>query len=538
MRLHIKKTQELNGQANIAGSKSHAIRALFFDLLAGGGSEIKNLPKNEDVRTAIRITKEFQQGLPLKLQKNKVFTGDSGLTTRFLLPVLGLREDHQNPVEFEMGRQMRTRPVQPLIDALNQLGMEIELPIVKGQLKGGKAEIFGETSQYLSALLMALPCAENDSEITVKDLQETPYVEMTLSWLTDLGIEWRREGDTFYIKGGQKYKPFKKAIPGDYSSAAFLLAAGALVPGGIKVEGLDSADDQSDKAIVNLLANAWQRGRTEIDCKEFPDLLPILAVVATQKEGQTKLWNVAHARLKETDRIHSMAVELAKMGAKIEEVEDGLIIQRSDLKGAELLSHGDHRTAMALAIAGMLANGETIVHGAECIRKTFPEFVDVMQKLGAKMQIRSHVAMMGFKNVGKTRVGRRLAYDLDMPFVDLDEFIEERHGKSGKKIVEEHGERFFRELEHEALKKVLSETDSCVLALGGGTPIYKKNRKLLKNVYMIHVTDTPQRVLTRIKDEGRPAFFGPGSLEQNFEKFWAERMPIYEELADKTLKNV
>ncbi len=538
MRLHIKKTQELNGQAKIAGSKSHAIRALFFDLLAGGGSEIKNLPKNEDVKTAVRVTKEFAAGLPLKLKRNKIFTGDSGLTTRFLLPILGLREDYEKPVQFEMGQQMRTRPVQPLINALNQLGMEIELPVVKGQLKGGKAKIFGETSQYLSALLMALPCAENDSEITVENLQETPYVEMTLNWLTELGIEWKREGDTFYIKGGQTYKLFKKTIPGDYSSAAFLIAAGALVPGEIEIEGLDAEDPQSDRAIVDLLENAWSGENTEIDCNAFPDLLPVLAVIGTQMPGSTKLFNVANARLKETDRIHSMAVELAKMGVKIEEVEDGLIVQRSDLKGAELLSHGDHRTAMALAIAGMLADGETIVHGAEYIRKTFPEFVDVMQKLGANMQIRSHVALMGFKNVGKTRVGRRLAYDLDMPFVDLDEFVEQKYGKSGKKIVEENGEKFFRELEHEALKKVLSETDSCVLALGGGTPIYKKNRRLLKNVYLIHVTDTKERVLARIKDEGRPAFFGPGSLEQNFEKFWAERIPVYEELADKTLKNV
>jgi 3-phosphoshikimate 1-carboxyvinyltransferase len=571
VKLHIQKNGSLKGEAHIPGSKSHAIRAIFFNLLAGGGSDLKNLPENRDVRAAERVAGCFQPGFPLKLKGapsskvRRIFTGNSGLTTRFLIPILGLRENTKCPVIVELGEQMQSRPIAPLINALNELGMKVEKSSddclkVSGRLTGGKAQIDGLSSQYLSALLIALPCTEKDSEITVKNLQEKSYVDMTLDWLEELGIKISQEisqeesqenAITFKIPGRQSYKAFTKTITGDYSSAAFIRAAAELTPGSkVAITGLDPNDTQPDKALEEIIQKVKAEHRTqdspqasenlsrEIDCNAFPDLLPVLAVLATTWPGETHLTNLANARIKEADRLKSMAAGLRALGAKITELPDSLTVQQSQLRGAEVEGYEDHRTVMALAIAGLTADGETIVTNGYAIRKTFPEFVRILSNLGANIQIRSHITMIGFKSVGKTRVGRRLSYDLDLPFVDLDEYINQRHGESCRKIVEEHGEAYFRKLETEALHKVLSEPDSSVIALGGGTPMTSENRQLLEKTFCIHVTDTKDRVFQRIKEGGRPAFFGPGHLRTVFDQLWEERSSVYKELADRTFKNV
>jgi 3-phosphoshikimate 1-carboxyvinyltransferase len=226
---------------------------------------------------------------------------------------------------------------------------------------------------------------------------------MTLDWLTRQGIRFEANGLTsFRIPPRQKYHAFKRQVPGDFSSATFFLVAGAVTDSDVTLLGLDMADEQGDREVVRMLeamgaeVSVSMTGvrirRRTLDAQEFdlnatPDALPAMAVAASLAKGETRLVNVAQARVKETDRIAVMAAELRKMGAKIKEREDGLVIRGGRLKGAEVCGHNDHRVVMALAVAGLAAEGETTIDTAECAAVTFPNFVELMQKLGGRMRM-------------------------------------------------------------------------------------------------------------------------------------------------------
>jgi len=352
-------------------------------------------------------------GLSIKAE-GRVHTGNSGVTTHFLMPVMGLRGSKAGMITFDCGAQMKERPVESLVSALQDLGLKVKseyghCPLrISGELMGGKTSVEGRNSQYLSSLLISLPCAPNDSVVMVNDLKERPYVEMTESWLREQGIAYAHEKkngrDTYRIKGGQSYKPFTKTIPGDFSSASYLIAAGVLFDGEVVLKGLDVNDPQGDRALVELLkemgARIEMKGNSmsiqgkhplkgiKIDASAIPDLVPTLAVIGTQAKGKTEIVNVGQARIKETDRLRSMTEGLTAMGAKVIEGNDSLIVQGGKLYGAKVHGYNDHRTVMALTLAGLLADGETWIDTAEAIEKTFPEFVMVMKKLGAQLNLK------------------------------------------------------------------------------------------------------------------------------------------------------
>jgi 3-phosphoshikimate 1-carboxyvinyltransferase len=429
MILSVQKTANLTGEVVLPSSKSQSIRGLVFALLASGVSRLSNPLDSDDMQDAIAACRQLgaeiefndaevqltSKGLPLTTTVSEVYTGNSGITTRFLMPLLGFRKNHHEPIFLDCGAQMRARPIHGLVDALKHLGLKIQylkqenqLPIaISGQLLGGVATVPGLTSQYLSALLIALPCAPLDSEIRVHDLHERPYMEMTLNWLRGQQIHFQhlrqKEWDIFQIQGRQTYQPCNTMIPGDFSSASYFIAAGALNGGEVSLLGLDPDDPQGDKRLIAILQemgadiqfNAKRlmiRGGRPlkglvIDANDIPDLLPTLAVVGCVAAGKTIIKNVPQARIKETDRIHSMTEGLRRLGATIDEAADGMTIYQSKLCGALLNGYEDHRTVMALALAGMLADGCTKISDAEAINKTFPSFVTLLNTLGAKMEI-------------------------------------------------------------------------------------------------------------------------------------------------------
>lgn len=273
--------------------------------------------------------------------------------------------------------------------------------IVKGKIKGGFTDLDSITSQYLSALLINAPLFEKDTEINITRLNEIPYVDITLWWLDKFGIKYENNNyKSFYIKGGQRYNAIDATIPGDFSSATFFAVQAAISGGEFTLENLDINDPQGDKEVFSILGDMGAsvkvedgsitikgnglKGR-EIDMNAIPDALPAMAVAACFAEGVTKLVNVPQARLKETDRIKVMCEELSKMGADIKELEDGLVIKRSNLKGCRLKGYDDHRIVMALSLAGLNAEGETTIDTAEAIKVTFPEYVELMKNSGADM---------------------------------------------------------------------------------------------------------------------------------------------------------
>jgi len=422
VKLIVKKTNTLSGQAVIPGSKSHTIRAVIIGSLAEGLSHIKQPLYSADTEAAVEACQAL--GAEIILEKNiwivKGFSGvprrpgkvldlrNSGTSLNLITGVVSLG-DFETILDGD--QSLRSRPVQPLLDALNLLGAQgVSLrgngcpPIkIKGKIKGGHTRVEGKSSQFVSSLLLCTPLAQQDTEIEVIQLQERPYVEMTLHWLSEQGIHYQKNDSLswFRIPGRQKYQPFEKTIPGDWSSATFLLAAGALTDSDIIIKGLDRQDTQGDQVIVQYLKKmgaeiSWTekglriQGRTlkgtNLDLNNTPDALPALAVLGCLAEGETKLYNVAHARIKETDRIKVMAKELSKMGAQIKELPDGLLIRQSKLKGIQVNGHSDHRVVMALALAGLVSEGTTTITTAEAVSVTFPDFVEIMKNLGAHIK--------------------------------------------------------------------------------------------------------------------------------------------------------
>ena len=254
----------------------------------------------------------------------------------------------------------------------------------------------------MTALLFACPFAKNDTEIFPIDLQEKPYVEITLGWLKRLGVEVEAADDMSYFKVpcGQKFKAFDWTIPADFSSATFPLGAGAIAGGEVRIKNLDFNDLQGDKAVFGYVeqfgakvehlteftrVSPGKLNAVELDLNSTPDALPLLAVVAACAEGTSRFVNVAQARIKETDRITCMTCELRKMGIDVQELSDGMIVKGGKLKGAELEGYDDHRIVMALTVAALVADGDSVINDAESAAVTYPGFISDFQSLGANI---------------------------------------------------------------------------------------------------------------------------------------------------------
>jgi 3-phosphoshikimate 1-carboxyvinyltransferase len=420
MRINTQRST-LRGEVLIPASKSHTIRAVVIAGLAHGKSTIHNPLVASDCLAAVGAAHLFGAKIDLgdcwkvegvggvpRVPENVVDTRNSGTTLNFSMGTASLVE---GTTVLTGDEQIVRRPVQPLIEALNGLGAEAcstrnnGLPpvIVRGRLKGGKTRFRGIISQYLSSLLIHCPLIERDSEVEVYDVLEKPYIQMTLGWLNRQGIRYEASSDfTHYrVFGGQSYHGQEVTIPGDFSSATFFLVAGSIMDGDITLLGLDMADAQGDKQVVNYLKEMGARidveengirvrggslRGVELDMADTPDALPAMAVAGCFARGKTTIRNVANARLKETDRISVMAKELGCLGAKVEELPDGFIVHESKLRGCPLKGYGDHRVVMALAVAGLAIPGQTEVDRAEAVEVTFPNFVELMQKLGGRIR--------------------------------------------------------------------------------------------------------------------------------------------------------
>jgi len=421
MELIVEKSR-LQGEVTIPASKSHTIRALVVATLADGVSEILHPLDSGDTVACVNVCRALGAEIELGEQwtvrgtggrvqtpDNVIDVGNSGTTLYLTLGTAALGEGY---AVFTGDEQIRSRPAQPLLDALNALGGELfstrgngRAPIVvKGPLRGGSVSIPCPTSQYLSSLLLNCPLAAGETTIEVLSLNEQPYVYMTLSWLDEQGIHYTREGlDRFVIPGGQRYHAYRQSVPGDFSSATFFLCAAAITGGDLLLKGLDMNDSQGDKAVVGMLEAMGARVEVrpegiriqggelqgmELDLNATPDALPALAVTGCFARGETRLVNVPQARLKETDRLAVMHEVLTALGGQVEELEDGLIIRESRLRGTAVPGHGDHRVVMALAVAGLGAEGQTVIDTAEAMRITCPNFVDLMTSVGGRMEVR------------------------------------------------------------------------------------------------------------------------------------------------------
>lgn len=417
--------RNLSGRLSVPGSKSHTIRAVLISMMADGVSMIRNPLPSEDCVSATRAAKalgakiKIEKGLwtvegnpeGLKTPEDVIDCGNSGTTFYFVTAISGTLSDY---VVLTGDYQIRRRPVKQLLGAISDLGafavttrsdVDAAPVIVKGPMKPGRIVFGGKMSQYISGMLLASARLSGTTRIEVEQAIERPYLQMTVDWISEHGIEidYDRDNYSFFeVRGPQKYKTVNSTIPSDWESVAFPLVAALVTDSELIIEDLDISGSQGDAVIVDIMKEMGgdvtlngdgnyltARGGNRlkgisIDCSDIPDALPILSVAACFAQGDTILTGVESIRVKETDRVEVMKRELSKMGASIEDRPDRMIIHGGKkLHGRKVESHDDHRVAMSLAVAGLFSDGVTEVSNAECVSVSFPGFFELMNTVGA-----------------------------------------------------------------------------------------------------------------------------------------------------------
>ncbi len=419
---------EVRGSVEVPPSKSYTHRFATLALLGQGVSKIKNPLVSRDTQatfaacgsfgadvnlndSVLRIVSEGRVELPEDVLDAK----NSGTTIRFFTSIAGLVDGGFTVLTGD--ESIRRRPMQPLIDALRRLGVQVFCTrangcppvVVEGKgLKGGVTELEMEvSSQYLSGLLMASCLAAHETHFKlIGRIVSRPYLEATVRALELFGghVE-NRDWLEFAVEGRQELHSGEVTVPRDFGSAAFMLALGGLA-GEVEVKGLDHSLPQADAAILAFFKELGFSVRADVSScscsgdggvsgkvfslSDCPDLLPVLAVLGLRSESGIRLEGVRHARFKESDRIALLASELAKTGAFVEEFDDGLKIRKPETaRPVELDSHGDHRLLMAFSLVPFATGEECTVSGAECIDVSYPRFFEDLRRLGVELELRN-----------------------------------------------------------------------------------------------------------------------------------------------------
>ena len=423
----IRVTGPVQGRIIAPPSKSLTQRALVSAALADGRSVVRNPLLSDDSRHLIAAlnavgiearapetggggtaaTVEIAgRGGTIPAGSARLKVGNAGTTMRFLTAMLALG---RGSYEIDGNDRMRQRPIEDLLVALRALGATASSipnngcpPVRVGGsgIPGGAVRMAGsKSSQYLSAILMAAPAAAAPVEVTVEgDLVSRPYVDLTLDMMAHFGVGVERDpaGSRFTVPGGQKYLARTVTIEGDYSSASYFFAAAAVTGGRVEVAGLSPESAQGDARLVDLLERMGcvvERGADfvavegprdlasiDADLGTMPDVAPTLAVVAMFAGGTTRIRGVPHLRFKESDRIAALVAEIERLGGRARAEPDGLTIEPRPLRGARVETYGDHRMAMAFAVAGLRVP-DVVIADPGCVSKSFPAYWDLLSSL-------------------------------------------------------------------------------------------------------------------------------------------------------------
>ena len=416
------KNNKLKGSIKVPPSKSLSHRAIICAALGSGKSVIENVDFSEDIVATIeametmgaKIVKKdnntinvwgmFNEEAERKLVRD-IDCNESGSTLRFSIPVSLLFE---GITKFVGKGNLGNRPLDTYFDIFKEQGIKYNNTeeglnmIVKGNLKPGEFNVQGNiSSQFITGLLLTLPLLDGDSKINITtEMESRAYIDLTISCMKDFGVEIENNNyREFIIKGNQSYKGTNYKLEGDYSQAAFYLVANVL-GSDVGIEDLNLESLQGDKSVIEILksmgAQFYKEGNiiktkpikrlkgTIIDGSQCPDIIPVLALAASLADGKTEIINSGRLRIKECDRLKAVYTELKKLGANIEEKEDGLIIEGvPELKGGiEVWSWKDHRIAMTLAIAATVCTEEITLIDYDVVSKSYPNFFEDFKKLG------------------------------------------------------------------------------------------------------------------------------------------------------------
>lgn len=403
---------KLSGKLNVPPSKSMAHRAIICSAIAGD----INLAGCFDKETSNDILATIKAITALLSGEKELFCNESGSTLRFLIPLAAALGKE---VTFTGAGRLPNRPLTEYQDILNGKGVVLTFPKegtlplkIKGRLQAGEFLVPGDvSSQYVTGLLMALPLLDGDSKVVItSELESAAYVDMTIRVMQHFGVRIERLVNGYFVNGNQSYlkTPFK--VEGDYSQAAFWMVANYL-GGSIKLSGLESSSAQGDKEIIPILKE-YQELRTEhdkdprdharqywssivgkkeempvfeIDASQIPDLIPILSIAAANTNAITKIVHAKRLRFKESDRLKTTAQLIQNIGGQVVETSDGLIIHGGiQLTGGVVDSFGDHRIAMAAAIAALSTKNGITIRNYDCVDKSYPTFFDEFRRMGGR----------------------------------------------------------------------------------------------------------------------------------------------------------
>jgi 3-phosphoshikimate 1-carboxyvinyltransferase len=413
----ISLTKPIDARVRVPGSKSITNRALICAALAKGDSILRNASDSNDTLLMINglnqlgvLVRKKDDALLVQGTGGRLFAskfpipvGNAGTTLRFLLSLAALAK---GKTIFDCDMRMSERPNDDLVNCLTMLGATTEavphqsrFSVEGGTTIGGTVTVSGnKSSQFISSLLMIAPYAnENITIAATGKLSSEPYITMTLAVMKHFGVSVERtSAQSFVVAAGVRYTPTEFRVEADASSASYFLAATAMCGGKMFVEGVGNSILQGDAKLIGILRTMgcriiesdeglelWHDGAlqgVDVDMNDMPDIVPTLAVIALFAKSPTRIRNVAHLRHKESDRLHALEVELQKLGANINALDDGLEIFPTELHGGQLDTYDDHRLAMSFALIGLMVKG-VIVENPECVKKSFPKFWEEFEKL-------------------------------------------------------------------------------------------------------------------------------------------------------------
>lgn len=398
MKIEIKPST-LCGEIIAPPSKSIAHRFLICGALSRGECRINGVSESEDMKATIGCLSSLGANVQRESDTVTIFCGlnsqkevtldciESGSTLRFMIPVA--LASGAEKITFKGSERLIARGVEVYEEVFADKGVRIEKDkneiVVSGTLESGNYVLRGDvSSQYVTGLMLSLATLNSDSTIEIlPPVESRPYIDMTIAVLEKFGVEIEEtEKNKFFVKGGQRFASGTYDVEGDWSNGAILLALNSF-GSHIEVTGLDENSVQGDKVCVEIFRALEKRNAT-IDLSDCPDLAPIAFVVAAEKNGAT-FTGTERLKIKESDRAAVMAEELAKFGARVDVFDDYVVVHKAELHASskEIRSHNDHRIAMSLAVLMTKYGG--VLDGAEAVKKSFPDFFDVMKRAGAKV---------------------------------------------------------------------------------------------------------------------------------------------------------
>lgn len=561
----------VKGEVFIPGSKSYTNRALFLSALSGSQSKIINPLISDDTEAMIdclkllgakisqreNILKVYPLQKTANYQRVKLNAGLSGTTIRFILPLLCILKG----TKILTGKAgLNKRPIGELVSALRRLGAKIKylkkegfppLQINSSKLNRENILIKGSiSSQFISALLMIMPLSNFSLRVLGRQISK-PYIDMTLDIMKDFGVVIKTENYKKYsFDENKEYSaPEEYVIEGDLSSGAYFLAIGALTKSQITLKNINPDSKQADlkfTAILKKMGRKISYGKNSItidgkgvkalkvSMEDCPDQVQTLAVLAAFAKGKTEISGISTLKIKETDRIFALRCELKKMGIKTAADKNKLIIYGGNPKPAFIETYGDHRMAMAFAVAGAKLKSMQIAD-PDVVNKTFPDFWKSLNALGIKTEKAGlkNLILIGMRGSGKTTVSKILSGKLGKKVIEVDEVIAGKENITIRDIIAKYSWNYFRKKEAQAVSALAKESGK-IISTGGGIITNTKNIQVLKdNGFLILLNASIETLVKRQgNNKERPRLTNAKNLKEEIAEIMKQRQKLYKKTAD------